>query len=102
MACEMKIIWSNQARKDYYKILSYLFEHWGLHEVKSFIDKTEDVIELIKIHPNSFIESTRKRHFRKGFVTKHNSLFYRVRPVKKEIILLSFWDNRQNPKKLKY
>lgn len=53
----MKIIWSNQARNDYYKILSYLFEHWGLHEVKSFIDKTEDVIELIKKHPNSSIES---------------------------------------------
>lgn len=98
----MKIIWSNQAQKDYYKVLAYLYENWGLNEVKSFVDKTEDVIRVIKKHPQTFVESTRKRNYRKGFVTKHNSLFYKVMPYKKEIILLAFWDNRQNPKKLKY
>ena|SRR5690554_481115 len=102
MAFEMEIAWSNQARKDYYKVLDYLHENWGLNEVKNFVDKTEEVLGVIKKHPKTFVESPRKRNVRKGFVTKHNSLFYKVKPYKKEIILLTFWDNRQNPKKLKY
>ena len=48
------------------------------------------------------IDLQTKKHFRKGPVTKHNSLSYKVKPNKKEIILLTFWDNRQDPKKLNY
>lgn len=98
----MRIVWSNQARKDFYKVLDYLRENWGLNEVKSFVDKTEEVLGVIKKHPKSFVESPLKRNVRKGFVTNHNSLVYKVKPYKKEIILLTFWDNRQNPIKLKY
>jgi len=102
MAFEMEVVWSNQARKDYYKVLDYLNENWGLTEVKCFADKTEEVVELIKKHPKTFAESHRKINIRKGFLTKHNSLFYKIKPRKKEIILLALWDNRQNPKKRKY
>ncbi len=102
MVFEIEIVWSNQARKDYYKLLDYLQENWGLNGVNSFVDKTEEVLGVIKRNPKAFVESPRKKNIRKGFVTKHNSLFYKVRPYKKEIILLTFWDNRQNPKKLKY
>jgi plasmid stabilization system protein ParE len=48
MAFEMEIVWTSQARKDYYKILDYLQENWGLNEVKNFIDKTEEVLNVIK------------------------------------------------------
>lgn len=72
----MKIIWSNQAKNDYDKVLTYLHENWGINEVKNFIDKTEKVVSLIKSHPQIFTESSRKKNIRKGFVSKHNSLFY--------------------------
>jgi len=49
-----------------------------------------------------FKTSEKKKNIRKGFVTKHTSLYYRVKPRKKSIELLAFWDNRQNPKKFKY
>jgi len=76
----MEVIWSNQARKDYYKVLNYLNENWGLTEVKCFVDKTEEVIKLIKKHPKTFVASHRKINIRKGFLTKHNSLFYKIKP----------------------
>lgn len=98
----MKLIWSNQAQKDYYKVLTYLYENWGLNEVRSFVNKTEEVLGVIRKQPKTFIESRSKRNIRKGLVTKHNSLFYKVKPYKREIILLAFWDNRQSPKKFKY
>ena len=43
MVFEMEIAWSNQAQKDYFKVLDYLNENWGLNEVESFVDKTEEV-----------------------------------------------------------
>ncbi len=98
----MKITWSAQAKRDYYKILDYLHENWGINEVKSYIDKTEEVLKVIREQPQAFIESTKRKNVRKGFVTRHNSLFYKVKTQKKEIVLLTFWDNRQNPDKLKY
>jgi plasmid stabilization system protein ParE len=98
----MKVSWSAQAKKDYYKVLDYLHENWSANEVKNFIDKAEEVIKVIQKHPQTFTETTRKKHVRKGLVTKHNYLFYKVKPNKKEIILLTFWDTRQSPNKLKY
>jgi len=36
------------------------------------------------------------RNTRKAFVTKYSSLYYRVKPRKKEIELIVFWDNRKD------
>jgi len=49
-----------------------------------------------------FEESRKKKYVRKGFVTKHTTLFYRIRPRKKELQLLLFWPNRDDPGKLPY
>jgi len=98
----MKIVWSKQAKIDYYKILDYLLEKWGIGVLASFIAKTDEMLEAIKKQPKSFIESAKKKNVRKALITKHNSLFYKIKPFKKEIVLLAFWDNRQNPQKLKY
>ena len=58
------------------------------------------MLEQIKQNPEMFEESRKKKNVRKGFVTKHNTLYYRVRPRKKELQLLLFWDNRQDPEDL--
>jgi len=68
MAFEMEIFWSNQARKDYYKVLDYLHENWGVNEVKSFVDKTEEVPGVIKKYPKTFVESPRKRKSEKALL----------------------------------
>lgn len=49
-----------------------------------------------------FEASRMKKNVRKGFITKHNTLYYRIKPRKKEIELLVFWDNRKDTKKLTY
>ena len=96
------INWTPKAKSDFNKILEYLHKNWGSKEIESFIDQTDAVIENIAKHPQMFIESTEKRYVFKGFVTKHNSLFYKVKPRKKEIIILTFWDNRKHPMKKHY
>jgi len=46
-----------------------------------------------------FVATDRRRNVRKGFVNELVSMFYKVYPRKKEIELLRFWDNGQDPKK---
>jgi hypothetical protein len=97
----MKVSWTPTARKTYFNILDYLEESWTKRELANFVHKVEHVIAQIK--ENSVMEaSKKKKNIRKGFVTENNSLYYRVKPVKKEIELLLFWDNRRDPAKLNY
>jgi len=98
----MDISWTPRARHTYFKILEHLEKAWSVREIQNFINEVDDLLEQIKQNPEMFEESRRKKYVRKGFVTKHNTLYYRVRPKKKELQLLLFWDNRQDPSKLIY
>jgi plasmid stabilization system protein ParE len=98
----MKISWTPTARLTYFKVLEYISKEWTIKEVESFIDKTEQTIAQIAETPFMFKASRKMKNVRKGFVTEHNSLYYRVKPQKGEIELLTFWDNRQSPTKIKY
>ena len=98
----MKVRWSNRANTDFNNILEFLFKNWSIKEVENFINKTDEVILKIQHNPELFIKSAKRPNVHKGFVTKQISLFYKVNRKKQEITLLSFWDNRQNPKKLHY
>ena len=98
----MTIIWTKRAKQDYLNVLEYLHDNRGIKEVSNFVGKTNDTIRTIATNPKAFIASTKRKNVHKGFVTNHNSLFYQVKLRKKEIVLLTFWDNRQNPKKLQY
>lgn len=98
----MKIRWTSKAKSDFNKVLEYLSDNWGIREIENFINQTDSVLQGIAKNPQMFIESTKKRDVRKGLITKHNSLFYKINTQKKEIILLAFWDNRRDPKRVSY
>ncbi len=98
----MDIFWTPKARHTYFKVLDHLEKAWTEREIQNFINEVDNLLEQIKQNPEIFEESRKKRNVRKGFVTKHNTLYYRVRPRKKELQLLLFWDNRQDPDKLVY
>jgi plasmid stabilization system protein ParE len=98
----MKISWTPTARKSYFYVLEYLEQSWTEKELYNFIIEVEKLLTQIAENPEMFQESSKKKNIRKGFITKHNALYYRVKPRKKELQLLVFWDNRQNPEKLDY
>ena len=98
----MKIFWTPTARHTYFKVLDHLGKSWTAKEIQNFINEVDNLLEQIKQNPEMFEESRKKKNVRKGFVTKHNTLYYRVRPRKKELHLLLFWDNRQDTNMLIY
>jgi len=98
----MKIKWTPSARITYIKTLAYLEEHWTDNEVNAFAQKVSEVLDLICESPFMYQQSKSYKNVRKGFITKHNALYYKIRPRKKELELLMFWDNRKDPKKRPY
>ena len=98
----MKIIWTRTTKISFAGILDYLNENWTQREIDNFADETRKVILQIQKNPLMYIASSNAKNIRKGFVNKKVSLFYRVQKRRKKITLLMFWDNRQNPKNLKY
>lgn len=70
-------------------------------KIIQFSSKTEIVIKAIQNNPGIFAYSQKHKNIRKAIVDKNNSLFYQVDKVNQKIYLLTFFDNRQNQKKLK-
>lgn len=93
------IRWTKRADITFAKIVSYLEKEWTEKEVGNFVKKTFIVINLISHNPEMF-PATKGKDVRKGLISKQNSLIYRIK--KKEIELLFFWDNRQNPRRFNY
>ena len=93
--------WYPRAESSYDRVIRHLEKEWSDKEVRSFIKKTRATIENPKRQPNLGIASKSDKCLHKLLITKHNYLLYKVRPRKKEIALLLFWDTRQHPKKLK-
>ena len=98
----MKIIWLPKAQSSFKNIADYLIENWTEKEVNKFVGETNKLLETIKNQPKTFVATEKDKDVRKGLVNKHVSLFYKIKPRKKLIELLLFWDNRRNPKKRRY
>jgi plasmid stabilization system protein ParE len=94
------VIWSEYAVNDFENILEYLNLKWGNSVVNSFIDKTDSYIAQISMTPDLFPIIHKSRKIRRCVLTKHNSLYYRFK--KDRIDILRIYDNRQNPQTLKF
>lgn len=97
----MKLVWSARAKTTFFSVLNYLNDNWTKKEIIQFNNKTEAVLQAIKKHPKMFPESNQHNNVRRAIIDKHNSLFYIADEAKQKIYLLTFFDNRQNPNKLK-
>ena len=93
--------WSKEAEDTFDEIIKYLESNWTEKEIQNFVGSANKVIEQIEKNPYQF-KASRFHKIRKALITKHISLFYFVNEADKVIELYAFWDNRQNPKKLRY
>ena len=94
-----KIKLSKRASNRLEKLLEYLELEWSLKVKNDFIKKLDKSLKRVQKYP----ESCQQTHYIKGLhmlvVTKHTSLFYRF--DSKNITVVTLFDNRMNPKKIK-
>jgi plasmid stabilization system protein ParE len=95
-----EVIWSRIAEDDLINVTNYLISKWSKGIANNFIDLIEEFINQISKNPKYYPMINKKKRIHKCVVTKHNSLYYHEMDNKVEILRL--FDNRQNPKKLRF
>ena len=94
-----KILWTDNALKELEKTIEYLEENWTEKELQSLALQLEETLMLVSQNPNLFQVSDIKKEIRRVIILSHNTLYYRIGATHIEII--SFFSNRQSPKKRK-
>ena len=93
-----KIIYSPLAKESFQHNISYLKENWTIKEIQKFIQKTSDVIDILKIQPVLFSVSEFDKTIRKVVIIKQITLFYEF--DKENVYLHLFWNNYQDPERI--
>ncbi|MEO8887575.1 MAG: type II toxin-antitoxin system RelE/ParE family toxin [Mucilaginibacter sp.] len=91
--------WSERALEENRQLFDYLLNEWGVEialRVREQIDSTAKRIQDAPEHFQIFIKT---RNIRRCVISPQTSLFFRV--SKKEVEIMSVFDNRQSPKKRK-
>ena len=94
-----KILWTDFALKELENTIEYLEENWTEKELQNLALNIEETLKLISQNPELFQGSEIKNDIRRAIILSHNTMYFRVKNNQIEII--SFFSNRQNPKKRK-
>ncbi len=90
---------SPHAKEDILNIIIHLKGNWGPKVVEEFLQKLVVFYRLILINPKLFGYYNKRQKIRKYVITKHNTIYYRIK--KDEVQIITVFDTRQNPAKLK-
>jgi plasmid stabilization system protein ParE len=97
----MKVFLSELAESKLLKLSEYLIENWSLSTRDKFISKLTEKIKQISVQPDSCPKSSEFENLYKCVVSKQTTFFYRIKSDKDEIEIITLFDTRQNPDKLK-
>lgn len=92
-----KVVFSKRARSKLEKHLVYLESEWSLKVKNEFIEKLDRCVFQISRHPESCPVSGEFPGLYKCVVTKQTTFYYRIK--EKEIQVITFFDNRQDPER---
>ena len=93
----MKIIWTTKAQKRLSEILEYIQIEFGDHARESFRTQAKDFTRLLSEFPEIGTAEIKGKNLRGFQLTKQTRVFYRLKGER--VIILTFFDSRQNPKK---
>jgi plasmid stabilization system protein ParE len=98
----IKIAWADEATKTFDENLNYLLKEWSEREAENFVKQANAVFGRLKKYPESYPPSPKSNKVRKERANKYITLYYRFYPSRKEIMLLTWWNVKQDSKKLKF
>lgn len=94
-----RIVWTDFALNKLELAINHLKENWSEKELRKLATKLEEILSLIAQNPNLFPVSETQKDVHRVVVLKYNTLYYRLKNEQIEII--SFFSNRQDPKKIR-
>ena len=93
------LVLSQKAEKQLENILQYVEAKFSERIRKELAKKIYNCFKLIENDPELFSFSNYNNSLRKCVVSKKTTVFYQIR--KDNIVVVSVFDTRQNPKKIK-
>ena len=93
------VIHSDLAKLTFFENIKYLEENWSKQVILNFLRKVNKITKLIKNNPKIFPIWNEKKNIRKVIIISQITMFYIVQEKTIDVVL--FWNNYQNPKKLK-
>lgn len=97
----MEVFISELAEQKLKKLTEYLLEEWGFKVKKDFLTKLTKKIQQIQSQPESCPKSKEFGGIYKCVVTKQMTFFYRVNVEQEAIEIITLFDTRQNPERLR-
>lgn len=94
----LKVQWTSRAIESFDDIVEYIEENWSANSAKTFVQKTDNLLHEIAENPY-MCQQMEGKDIKKGSITPQTSVYYQV--MNDAVRLITFWDNRRNPKKLK-
>ncbi|MEM7184696.1 MAG: type II toxin-antitoxin system RelE/ParE family toxin [Spirochaetota bacterium] len=95
-----KVIWENEAERDFERIVAYLKENWGNQSAKKFTVQVKQNIRLVSEQPKMFPTIFIKQRIRKCVIVKQVSMYYMELEVENKILVVRLLDNRSSPEKI--
>lgn len=95
------VIWSPDALTTFDDRLHYLRINWTEKEIENFKQLVQEYLIVLEESPYIGSVPGKQKNIYIGLIIKPVSLIYRVMDSKREIELVLFIDNRQNPKKIR-
>jgi len=97
-----QIEWSIQAENSFENIITYLEKEFTQREVVNFANRVYEKLALLSVFPKLGTPNATKKNTYRTLIHKKITLVYHYKPIKKEIVLITFWNNLQNPKRIQY
>lgn len=97
----MKVFLSELAENKLLKLSDYILENWNLKARDKFIEKLTEKIKQISKQSESCPQSSEFKGLYKCVVTKQTTFYYRISTELNEIEIITIFDTRQNPNRLK-
>ena len=95
-----KITWTDTARNDYFGVIDYLIENWGKKSARKFKSTVNKQLKLISKMPKMYPKTEVRENVRRCVVVKQVSMYYVEVELDNEIVIVRFYDNREDVNKL--
>mgnify|MGYP006447484775 CR=1 FL=1 len=97
----MDVFLSRLAESKLIELSRYLLENWSLKTRNEFLSKFTDKVKQISSQPESCPKSFEFKGLYQCVVTKQTTFYYRILNESDEIEIITIFDTRQDPDKLK-
>ena len=91
----LKIVFSDDGIETLLLTTSFIENKWGLKQAYKFLETVYKKLILASLNPYMYKAFMLSDNIRVGLISKQTSFFYRIQ--ENEIVILFFWDNRQEP-----